>query len=114
MKQYSKAKRIKAYSHKFALYRVDDMNGLNFVDSNGKQLKDYTPDRNVIGVDDFHFTGWAKGKTGHHRLNEENTEEIIVGTIRVLNDSKMIANDWQLVNQDEINELYSARVAFNI
>ena len=111
MKKYSTATRIKAYSNNFALYRVDNMEGLNIIDTNGKPT---TTDRNIIGVSHLNFTGWAKGKTGKHALNADNTEKIVVGTIRVLSDGKLIANDWHLVNQDEVNKLYSQRVEFNI
>lgn len=111
MKNYVIAKRIKIFSRNFALYQIDSTDTLNVVDENGRPT---TTAKTVIGVDTAHFTGWAKGKTGKHSLSETNTEQIIIGTLRVLNDGKVMANDWHLVNQDEINKLYSQRVQFNI
>lgn len=112
-KKYVKATRIKAFNNRFGLYRLSDTEGLNIVDEYGKPAT-IPNGKDVIGVDHIHFAGWAKGKTGAHRLDADNTNEIIVGTIRVLHDGKLIANDWRLINQDEVNKLYSQRVEFNI
>lgn len=112
-KKFVKATRIKTFNNRFGLYRLETIEGLNVVDEHGKPTT-IPNGRNVIGVDHLHFTGWAKGKTGAHRLDADNTNEIIVGTVRVMSDGKLIANDWYLINQDEIDKLYSQRVEFNI
>ena len=111
MKATAIAKRIRSFSPNFAIYEVEGIENLNFVDETGRQIPASSA-RNVVGVHEYNFTGWAKGKTGRHRLNEPNTETIVVGTIRKMSDGKLEANDWRLVNQHEIDVLYSQRVEF--
>jgi len=110
------ATRIRDYGPNFALYRINkedaaQCNVLEFGGSRRVQLP--TSCDIIIAVREINFVGLAKGKTGAHRLNETNTEEIEVELLRVDEAGKVIAGKWSLVNQDELDRLYQQRLFNN-
>ena len=66
----------------------------------------------IIAVNEASFCGKAKGKTGAHNLMAQNTEEIIIFQC-FITPKGLEAGLWELVNQDEINSMYSSRKAAN-
>lgn len=108
------AKRIREYNAQFGLYKVEGAVDCPVTDDNGRQCTIPARWNGVLAVREIHFAGLAKGKTGSHRLNEQNTETIEITSLRVHSDGKCEAQKWCLENQMEIDRIYSQRVCFNI
>ena len=106
------ATRIKIYGPNFGLYKLDSTKGIRIMDAIGKDIAPITFN-GIIGVDERHFVGFAKGKTGAHKLNAPNTETIDVMVVRYEN-GKYSAARWVLCNQGAVDRTYQQEKAFNI
>lgn len=110
------AKKIRDYGPNFALYKIDakeavEVNTLEGLGS--RKVKLPSNFNGVIAVREIDFRGWAKGRTGRHKLNDPNTDTIVISLLRVGEDHKVSAGAWQLLNQNEINDIYRKEVAYN-
>lgn len=105
-------KRIKSFGPNFAIYRVFTPVDCNVIGVFNHKLPGFSG--STIAAREITFCGNAKGKTGKHRLDADNTEVIEILGIRVFPDGKAEAVGWVLPDQDAIDTLYRQRVAFNI
>lgn len=111
-----KAKRKKPFTANFALYELTETptNKMRVMNSRGQDTALPDTFNGVIAVRELGYTGMAKGKTGAHALNADNTVEIEVSSLIVGDDGRVSAKFWKLINQDELDRLYRQRKAFNI
>lgn len=106
--------RIKEYGPNFGLYKVTIVHAEDRVmDERGRTLPDEIYAGMVVGVKEISFCGGARGKTGRHALNAENTQQVYAEDLKKV-DGKYNVHKWALMNQQELDELYRQRVAFNI
>lgn len=101
------AKRIKSYGPNMGLYRCDEDVDCPVIDEFGRPIS--TGFRGNFAVREINFAGFAKGKTGSHRLDADNTERIMVLGLRVRRDGRAEAYRWILTDQRDIDRLYSQR-----
>jgi len=106
--------RVKSYGSNFGLYKVILIHAEDRVmDGRGKTLPDEIRTGMIVGVREIDFCGAAKGKTGRHSLDAKNTVQIYAEDLKKV-DGKFNAHKWAMLNQDELDQLYRQRVAFNI
>lgn len=114
---YIQAKKIRDYGPNFALFKINTLEAseVNTLEEGSSRRVSLPSNFNgVIAVREINFTGWAKGSTGKHRLNADNTNTIILDLLRVDQNNKVSAGRWYLLNQEEINETYRKERCWNI
>lgn len=106
--------RIKEYGSNFGLYKIILVHQEDrIMDNSGRTLPEEIHTGMVVGVKEVNFCGAAQGKTGRHDLRAENTKIIYAEDLKKI-DGKYNVHKWALINQEECDELYRQRVAFNI
>lgn len=106
--------RVKEYGPNFGLYKVVLVHqGDRIMDNGGRTLDEEIRPGMTVGVQEIRFCGSAKGKTGRHQLNAQNTLTIYAEDLRKV-DGKYNVHKWTLMNQQELDRLYYQRVAYNI
>lgn len=114
-----KAKRFRTFNNSnFALYKLEEYPrcwvNIRIMDQRGMDTEVPNGFNCIIAVREMGYTGMAKGKTGAHALNADNTAEIEVSCLIVGEDGKVSAKYWKLIDQDELDRLYRQRKAFSI
>ena len=106
-------KRVRTYGPNFALYVPAGSLDCPVFNEDGHPIH---PDifTGRIGVREVNFAGFAKGKTGKHRLDAPNTEMINVTGIRLDIDGRPFAYRWVLCDQEKVDREYAQQVSFNV
>jgi len=106
--------RIRDYGPNFGLYKVIIVHDFDRVmDNSGRTIPEKVREGQVVGVSEINFAGAARGRSGRHAINEDNTEIIYAEDLKKV-DGKYNAHKWALLNQQEVDLLYQQRVAYSI
>ena len=105
--------KVRSFNPNFGLYKVVEVHaGDRIMDDHGRTLPEEIRIGMVVGVQEIDFVGTAKGKTGRHKINEQNTDIIVGADLKKIN-GKYNVHKWQLVNQEELDEEYRKILFWN-
>lgn len=106
-----KATRYRIHKQDFSLYQIElpVATGFRVVDDRGNPTSLPPNFNGIIGVHEQTYVGAARGVTGKHSLNADNTKCIFVKSLKVMPDGHIFANAWVLTNQEEVDALYRQR-----